>query len=161
MIHSIPAALQSGATSIPTDASSRNDKRKSKFIEQLIAKRQISDRQSYLYGFVARSRPSLWAYLVIGPLGAAFFKNYQVLIDQESLMLAKVNILGKVETLDRIPFRDIKSFNWKRKALIHRIQLVLKNGRKLTLESNHRALVAMEAAFSTDEALTFVQNRIS
>lgn len=135
-------------------------KRKNKFYEQALLDPRMGEKSSHLYTFLGRVRPPWWGFLLLGAFSAILMKNYQVVVEKDVLVLARMNLFGKVENIDRIPYSEIQSFRWKSRLLTHRFSFVLKNGRKLNFDSNHRAVVRVEGMLSSDEALNFIQSKV-
>jgi hypothetical protein len=109
-----------------------------KRLDDLRSQAPLNQGETYVGGFLARSKmKTLWFFL-IGPLAAFTMKQYQVMVTSERVFFGKLSLLGKLAHIDQFRFDEISSASFKKGVLTYKLKFKFRNGRSLELDANHK-----------------------
>jgi len=119
------------------------------------------DNDDELVGFFMAQGPfPIWWFLLLGPLGAFFFKFYYVAVTQKGISFYRLSIMGKFKDEgDFFKFSEIESVKIKNGILQRPFIFTLKNGTKIKIKAQIKGVE--KVAKLTDNVQKHIENNIA
>jgi hypothetical protein len=136
-------------------------KRANKTLEHIRLQFPLQDAESYIGAFMGRT-PIKWGWIfLVGPLATFTMKQYQVIVTDKRVIIARLSLLGAPTTIEQFTYPEIRAILLKKGMLTYKIGFVFNNRRRLNLNANHKAARAMEGFLFDEQLGSFLQNAVA
>ena len=132
-----------------------------KFLEEFKSRNLLYPDEQYLGAFQGFRLPApIWISLT-GGFAAFFIRWFQVILTDQRIFFAKINVLGTAFTgIESFRYDEVESIEKKRGWLSYRIIIRLKNRRKFKIHPNHKSLRKEEGVVFSDEVNRILDERL-
>jgi len=119
------------------------------------------DRDDELVGFfTAQGFFPIWWFLLLGPLGAFFFKFYYIGVTKKGISFYRLSMMGKFKDEgDFFQFSEIETLKIKSGFLQRPLIFTLKNGTKIKIKAQIKGVE--KVAKLTDKVQEYLENNIT
>jgi hypothetical protein len=115
-----------------------------KNLDALRSQVPLNPGEKYVGAFLVRTKINWGWFFLIGPLAALTMKQYQVMVTDQRVVFGRLSMMGRLRNADKFSFDEIESASFRKGMLTYKIVFRFRNGRSLTLDANHKALVSIE-----------------
>jgi len=110
--------------------------------------------------FTAQGPFPIWWFILIGPLGAFFFKFYYIGVTQKGISFYRLSLMGKFkDDGDFFKFSEIESLKIKGGFTQRPLIFTLKNGKKVKIKAQIKGLDRV--AKLTEKVQKHIENNIT
>jgi len=107
--------------------------------------------------FMAQYKPSLWFFLLVGPLWALGIRVQYIAVTERGLYFHKCNILGKIIDSDFRSYDEIASVDFGKGLIQRPIKFLFKSNRNLKLSAQLKGVEQIPKL--TPDIQGYIQNR--